>query len=135
MGEQLELEGPEEGEWEVGRRTVKHTQNPKVPSEREVQEHFASGQLAYRSWCHHCVRGRGPEADHRRKHEEAENGIPENHLDYCFPGDETEERFTVLVGLERYSRMKKAVVVPRKSSTGSYAAKMIMGLTRSVARG
>ena len=64
------------------------------------------------------------------KNAEAESGIPEYHLDYCFPGDEEGERLTVLVGVERYSRMKKAVVVPSKGSTGWYAAKMIMELMR-----
>ena len=36
----------------------------------------------------------------------------------------------MLVGVERHSRMKKAVVVPSKGSTGSYAASMIMELMR-----
>ena len=105
--EPLELEEPVEEDSESGRRAVKRMHNPRLPSEREVQEHFASGHLPYRSWCHHCVRGRGREADHRRKNEEAENGIPEYHLDYCFPGDEDGERLTVLDGVERHSRMKR----------------------------
>ena len=34
-------------------------------------------------------------------------------MDYCFPGDEF-DRLIVLVVIERYTKMKKAVVVPSK---------------------
>ena len=43
-------------------------------------------------------------------------------MDYCFLGDEF-DRLT-----ERYTKMKKAVVVPSKGSTGSYAARMVIEL-------
>ena len=46
-------------------------------------------------------------------------------MDYYFLGDEHGERLTVLVIIERYTKMKKAVVVPNKGSTGSYAAGMV----------
>jgi hypothetical protein len=55
-------------------------------------------------------------------------GIPEYHMDYCFPWDEHGERLTVLVVVEKYTKMKKAVVVPSKGSTGSYAARMVLEL-------
>ena len=75
----------------------------------------------------HCVRGRGRERDHQRKGDQEGLGIPEYHMDYCFPGDEF-DRWTVLVVIERYTKMKKAVVVPSKGSTGSYAARMVIEL-------
>ena len=46
-------------------------------------------------------------------------------MDCCFPGDEF-DTLTVLVVIERYTKMKKAVVVPSKGSTGSYAARMVI---------
>ena len=49
-------------------------------------------------------------------------------MDYCFPGDEF-DRLTVLVVIERYTKMKKALVVPSKGSTGSYAARMVIELS------
>jgi hypothetical protein len=109
---------------------VKKLHDPLLPTEKEVQEHYVSGHMPYRSWCHHCVRGRGRERDHakKKKKEDEERGLPEYHLDYCFPGDETDDRLTVLVVIEKYSKMKKAVVVPSKGSTGSYAAKMVLEL-------
>ena len=48
-------------------------------------------------------------------------------MDYCFPGDEF-DRLTGLVVIERYTKMKKAVVVPSKGSTGSYAVRMVLEL-------
>ena len=55
------------------------------------------------------------------------DGIPEYHMVYCFPGDEF-DRLTVLVVTERYTKVRKAVVVPSKGSTGSYAARMVIEL-------
>ena len=113
---------------EDGRRKVKKLMDPKLPSKEEVKEHYASGHMPYRSWCHHCVRGRGRERAHQRRGEEERQGIPEYHLDYCFPGDEFDHRLTVLVVIERYTKMKKAVVAPSKGSTGRYATQMILEL-------
>ena len=31
----------------------------KMPSQREIAEHFASGHARYRSWCPHCVAAKG----------------------------------------------------------------------------
>jgi hypothetical protein len=45
------------------------------------------------------------------------NGIPEYHLDYCFPWDEHGEMLTVLVVSERCTKIKTAVVVPRHAVT------------------
>ena len=114
-------------ERENGQRKVKHVHDPKLPSSEEVRQHNLT-HVPYRSWCPHCVRGRGKEMDHKRRKGEDEQGIPEYHLDYCFPGDEDGQRLTVLVVVERHTKMKKSVVVPQKGSTGRYAARMVMDL-------
>ncbi len=114
-------------EGELGIRKAMKLHDPKLPSELEVKEHYTNGHLPYRSWCHHCVRGRGRERDHRKKGEAEESGVPEYHMDYCFPGDEGEHRLTVLVAVEKHSKMKKAIVVPNKGSTGRYASRVIVG--------
>ena len=111
---------------EVGRRQVKKIHEPYQPTKKEVKEHYESGHMPYRSLCPLCVGGRGKEMDHRRRGEGHELGLPEYHLDYCFPGDETEDRLTVLVAVERYSKMKRAIVVPSKGSTGMYAANAVV---------
>ena len=76
---------------------VRTMQDPKLPTKEEVKEHYESAHMPYRSWCHHCVRGRGRERDHRRRGEQEQQGVPEYHFDYCFAGDEFDRRLTVLV--------------------------------------
>ena len=110
-----------------GDRKLINVHDPKLPTEEEVRQHLMC-HLPYRSWCHHCIRGRGRERDHRRRLEDHVEGIPEHHLDYCFPRDEMGQRLTILVAAERYSRLKKAVVVPSKGSTGMYAARTVLEL-------
>ena len=55
-GEESEAE-QEDGFSEAGQRKVKKVQDPRLPSEEDVKEHYVSGHMPYRSWCHHCVRG------------------------------------------------------------------------------
>ena len=120
-----EIEG--EGEEENGQRKTKRMLDPKLPSPEEVRQHNLT-HMPYRNWCPHCVRGRGKEMDHKKKKDTNEQDIPEYHLDYCFPGDEEGEKLTILVVVEKETKMKKAVVVPSKGSTGRYAAKMVLEL-------
>jgi hypothetical protein len=128
--EQVEVNLDEGVEEEYGKREVRKLHDPKLPNEQEVKEHSLSGHMPFRSWCPHCVRGRGKEMEHKRKEDEEEVGIPEYHMDYCFPGDAEGERLTVLVVIEKYTKMKKAVVVPSKGSTGSYAARQVLELMK-----
>ena len=69
----------EQDEHEMGRRKVTKLHDPKLPSEMDVKEHYCSGHTLCRSWCHHCVRGRGRERDHQRKGDQEGLGIPEYH--------------------------------------------------------
>ena len=126
--EAVELNMEEGVDEEFGKRVTRKLHDPKLPNEQEVKEHNLSGHMPFRSWCPHCVRGRGKEMEHKRKDEEDETGIPEYHMDYCFPGDAEGERLTVLVIIEKFTKMKKAVVVPSKGSTGNYAARMVLEL-------
>ena len=96
--------------------------DPRLPSAKEVEEHNIT-HIPYRNWCPHCVKGRGKEMSHRKDDDDGNRGIDEFHFDYCFPGDEFGFRLTVLVGVERYTGMKMAVVVPTKGADGSYAAR------------
>ena len=124
--EEIEEEEEEEDE-EHGQRKTKRLLDPRLPSSEEVRQHNLT-HLPYRNWCPHCVRGRGKEMDHKKKKNDDEQEIPEYHMDYCFPGDEDGEKLTILVVVEKETKMKKAVVVPSKGSTGRYAAKMVLEL-------
>ena len=120
-------EDEEDDEAECGTRRVKKMQDPKLPTQAEVKEHQLT-HLPFRSWCHHCVKGRGKEMPHEREKADEEQTLPEYHMDYAFPGDEEGNKLTTLVIIERHSKMKKAVVVPSKGSTGRFAARKVLDL-------
>ena len=65
----------------MGERKTKKLQDPKLPSRSEIDEHNLT-HLPFRSWCRHCVRGRGKEMPHRRGGEAGD--MPELHADMCF---------------------------------------------------
>ncbi len=46
--------------------------------------------------------------DDERVKNDGEQSVAEYHLDYCFSGDEHGQKLTVLVMVERFTRMKKA---------------------------
>ena len=63
-------------------RKVKKMADPKLPSAEEVREHQLT-HLPYRSWCKHCVRGRGQQQSHKTSQAE-DRETPEIHMDFCF---------------------------------------------------
>ena len=67
---------------------------------------------------------------HERQKRSDEPNIPDYHMDYTFPGDEAGQKLTVLVVIEKNSKMKKAIVVPTKGSTGKFAAQKVLDLIR-----
>ena len=87
-----------EEELEAGVRNAERMMNPQKPSRGEVEDHNKH-HLPYRSWCRHCVRGRGVEEAHRRQAEEPK--IPEIHLDFMFIGEERGGQEVDGVGGER----------------------------------
>ena len=60
-GEDVERLGLPKGE-----DFVRKFRDPKLPSEEEVERHFISGHVPYRSWCGICVRSKGRDMDHVR---------------------------------------------------------------------
>ena len=46
-------------------RKVVKVLDPRQPTDEERRTHNLT-HLPYRSWCEHCVKGRGREADHKR---------------------------------------------------------------------
>ena len=76
---------------------IKKVLDPKLPTQVEVDEHYAMGHAVFRNWCPICVRAYGKEMDHSRD-DGKERRLPEYSWDYCFPGDELGFRWTVLVG-------------------------------------
>ena len=69
---------------------------PPVPwkqTQAEQDEHYATGHAAYRSWCEHCVKGRGRASPHAVV---SEGELPEVGVDYAYFGPEGSQ-VTVLV--------------------------------------
>ena len=54
---------------------------PSKPTQAEQDEHYARGHAAYRSWCEHCVRGRGRVSPHVF--------APEGDVTRRIPGDDS----------------------------------------------
>ena len=54
--------------------------NPKQPTKQEILEHEAT-HLPYRSWCRHCVRGRGKSHPHKILDAEKSHEIPHVSMD------------------------------------------------------
>jgi hypothetical protein len=48
-------------EGEARKLDIRKLHDPKLPKEDEVKEHFLSGHMPFRSWCPHCVKGKGKE--------------------------------------------------------------------------
>ena len=126
VGHSEEVEGEEV---EHGKRDIKKMNDPRKPSEADVIEHNMT-HLPYRSWCRHCVRGRGEELPHLSGGDAPI--IPEVHMDFCFMGDESGgETMVILVARERSSRMMLASAVPSKS-TGNFIARRIVAFMREI---
>ena len=88
-------------ESEAGKRETIRLQTPYKPSQEEVDDHDLT-HLPYRSWCRHCIRGRGTETSHFAQEAE-DRTVPEVHMDFCFPGFEEskDDYLTVLVARMR----------------------------------
>ena len=79
----------DEEKLESGIREPRRLQDPKLPSQEEIRAHEMT-HLPYRSWCVHCVRGKGKSLDHRRC--AGGESQREVHLDYCLRGAGTTRR-------------------------------------------
>ena len=69
---------------------------PYQPTQKEIDDHNPT-HLPYRSWCRHCVRGRGKSLPHRHLDAEQDHTVPTVSLDYCFlgqPDDENNSNFS-----------------------------------------
>ena len=117
-------------EFEQGSRRPIAAPNPKKPSKEEVAEHELT-HLPFRSWCAHCVRGKGKSADHRKVQED--RGIDEVHVDYCFMGGGDESfKNTILVAKHIQSKAVMCSVVPKKGSTHEFPARRTKAFCREL---
>ena len=101
-------EGGEDG---VG---AKGLRKPEEPTADEVRTHMLT-HVPFRSWCPHCVRGRGISDQHKRTKEKEDRGLPVVHMDYAFFRRKVGGRVApTVVSKERKSGALAAHVVPYK---------------------
>lgn len=112
-----------------GARTPVKLRDPRKPSAEEVALHEMT-HLPFRSWCSHCVRGRGRAADHRAVKEE--RGVGEIHVDYGFVGSAESDTKTILVAKHLQTKSLLAMVVPMKGMSHEFPAKRIRALSREL---
>lgn len=112
-----------------GVRTPLRVTSPKKPSPEEVAAHELT-HLPFRSWCSHCVRGRGRVADHRKQ--DGERGVDELHVDYCFMGSADSETRTILVAKHIQTKALMGSVVPIKGASHEFPAMRIKAFCKEL---
>ena len=80
IGEELEV--PLDEEEAEATQTLP---TPDTPTRSEVLDHRVC-HYPYRTWCKHCVEGRGQEFGHH-SHKGEPRGTPTVSFDYCYVGD------------------------------------------------
>ena len=118
LGEDMATEDIEEGRIEEGEeaRAPKRLPAPTFVSKAEREEHELT-HTPYRSWCHHCVRCRGRNAQHRKKEDEDRRGqVPRISFDYFFMShhDESAHENPMLVMVDERTGDKYARAVGQK---------------------
>ena len=117
----------EDEELESGVRHPLRLQDPLLPTEDERAEHDKS-HLPFRSWCRHCVAGKGKEAPCKGIGELP--SVPEFHMDFMFMGEEIGGRtLAFLIVKERLTKVIMGTVVPSKS-TGEFVAKRVVAFMK-----
>lgn len=69
--------GPEDCErfqLEEEEEAIRILGDPRLPSDKEVKEHYLSGHIQYRNWCKICVKAQGRESDHRQEVDKERSG-------------------------------------------------------------
>ena len=74
-------------------RQPKVPRGPLEPTEQEKADHEAT-HLPYRSWCVHCLQGRGCSAPHTSTEKHVEAGVPVVSMDYAFLGAKNDKQLT-----------------------------------------
>ena len=116
----------EEETMRLGQRT------PAKPSAEEVRQHCIS-HIPYRSWCKHCVRGRGRTAMHQRRPDDAEaqsRRRPTVHLDYFYLGARSEETLPILAVLDEQSGRTFSIPMPCKGVGHQYCSAVLVKMLR-----
>ena len=129
-GEEPILGQSEHDAADTGARIPIKVADPRLPNADEIEQHNLT-HLPYRSWCPHCVRGKGKTMDHRKV--DRERTVREIHVDYCFMGTKSDTSAkSILVAKEYESKSVMASVVPVKGSSQEFPARRIVAFIREL---
>ena len=104
---------------------------PLKPTQRELDEHEASGHVTFRDWCPVCIRSRNLERRHYRQDPEEENAVPILASDFCFTSEsEGGDGLVVLVSKDARTKMIWASAVSDKTAS-SHSVSHLGGVYRS----
>ena len=119
--------GPEPNESEVGDevQASRARLGPQQPTEQDRADHEASGHVAYRSWCRHCVSARGVGQQHRTRGPDGDTAVSLVVADYAYMADEgSSDTLPILVLRDRITKSYGATAVQR-TGTDSYALQFL----------
>ena len=124
-------ENDESGEEErAGERVPRRVQDPRLPTREEIEQHNLT-HLPFRSWCLHCLRGKG-EANPHHQAERDDGAIPEVHMDYCFLGGKEETAQPVLVARDRDCKPLLSFLVKQKGAAYEYVVKRAIAFLKEL---
>ena len=107
----------EEAEEPAETRQPRIATRPIAPTKKEREEHLPL-HITYRSWCPHCVAGKGNANKHMAAAEDADKLGMTWHMDYAFMGDEAEEgMIPTLVEFDEHTGAIWAMPVTAKGPT------------------
>ena len=119
---------------EQGAVALRPLPTPVEPSSEEIAAHMLT-HLPYRSWCPHCVRGKGKSMAHRSMEAEASHAVPHVSMDYSFLGQEDEKTLPVALVRDHASKTTFSHVVPCKGVAESdHPAKQVAFSIASLGR-
>merc|ERR1712155_321583 len=116
--EEVEIQGGEPGAKDPEERRIgKGMPIPLAVLKREREEHELT-HLPYRSWCAHCVRGRGRSTAHKRKGDREKDETPRVAMDYFYMhstvGNFEEDRSPIILMVNEATGERYARIVARK---------------------
>ena len=86
---------------------VKTRKKLEIPSQKEVDDHYATNHVPYRSWCNACVMGKCVNNPHRQMNREEEDKVSTVSMDYGFMTTEKEGEemgMAILVAVDRNTK-------------------------------
>ena len=90
-----------------------------TPAKKEIEDHFPL-HITYRSWCAHCVAGRGTSRQHRQNKDGDEGRLGTTiGIEYCFmtPEEEEEDMRPILVAHDDDKEAIWVIAIDRKGPT------------------